>query len=146
MPEEDKTQSHPLVEFVQAATERRGDSGDKGGSSLVTYLVLAGMAVLGFSIMGWMLVRARRKAALMAARLRLLEEEKIRAEEDAKLADNEESRFVASVRINAATDEIKELKDHLEGLVEQNRIRSEALASITDWDSLVVVDKRAKGD
>ena len=130
------------MEFVQAATERKNDSGDKGGSSLVTYLVLIGVAVLGFSIMGWMLVRARRKAALLAARLRLLEEEKIQAEEDAKLADNEERRLIASVRINAATDEIRELKEHLEGLVEENLVRSGTLVAITDWDDLVVIDKR----
>ncbi len=141
MPEEE-TKPHPLVEFVQAAAERRDESGDQGGSSLVTYLVLIGVAVLGFSIMGWMLVRARRKAALLAARLRLLEEEKIQAEEDAKLADNEERRLIASVRINAATDEIRELKEHLEGLVEENLVRSGTLVAITDWDDLVVIDKR----
>lgn len=142
---EETEKSHLLVDLVKAATERKGSSGDgapSSGSSLVVYLILAGIAVLGFSIMGFLLVRARRKAAKLAYELRKKEEEQKQAVENAQLEKNAEKREASNEKARKLQGEIDGLKKNLEDQKVVAASRAQALSDATTWDDLVIVDKK----
>lgn len=132
-----------LVDLVKVATEKKKDpAGSSGSSSLVIYLIVTAIAVLGFSILGWFLVRARREAARLAYELRKKEEEQKRAAEDHKLAKNGQERNEAHKKVKLLQGEIDELKKKLEAQKAAHAERTKTLEKITSWDDLVVVDQR----
>jgi len=143
--EKDTTAEKPslLVDLVKVATEKKKDSeGSSGSSSLVVYLIVTALAVIGFSILGWLLVRARREAARLAYELRKKEEEQKRAAEDHKLAQNAADRNEAHKKVKALEEEILGLKKKLEEQKAAQAERTKELEAITSWDDLVIVDKR----
>jgi len=140
--EEKAEKPNLLVDLVKAATEKKESSGSKSGSSFVVYLIIVGVAVLGFSIMGLLLVSARRKAAKLAYELRKKEEEQKRAAEDHKLAKSGEERNAAHKKVKALEGDIQGLKEELQSTQEVAKKRRTAIEQATSWDDLVVVDKR----
>jgi uncharacterized protein HemX len=143
MPDKEKVKetekSHLLVDLVKAATERKGSSSGgspPSGSSLVVYLILTAIAVIGFSVLGWLLVRARREAAKLAYELRKKEEEQKRVAEDHKLAKTAEERKKAHSRVHALEAQIKVLREKLEAQKAAHAERTKSLEAVTSWEEL----------
>lgn len=130
-----------LVDKI-AGTPAPQEGKSSSGAFLPVALIIAGVVVIGFSILGIMLVMARRKAAKLAAQVRKLEEEKAQAAENEKLAENDEARQAAVVKTGELQSKIDGLEAQLVALAEQNKARAAELAKITDWDDLVIVDRR----
>lgn len=137
-PVEKKTPPHPLVAIVDrvVGTKVGSSSSSGGGSSIVVYVVLIGVAVLGFAIVGWLLVRSRRRAAQLAYELRKKEEEQKRVAEDHKLAKNAKARSVAHKKVKQLEAGIQGLKKKLEDQKKRQAIRAKALEDATSWKDL----------
>jgi len=142
MPDKEEEKTSLLVNLVKTATERKDSEGSSGSSSFVVYLIITAMAVIGFSILGWLLVRSRREAARLAYELRKKEEEQKRAAEEHKLAKNGTERNEAHKKVKKLEGEIQELKKKLDAQKVAHDDRVKSLEEITTWDDLVVVDRR----
>ena len=140
MPEEQ--QEKPQSDVLMGLIDKVAGKEESKHSSLPVATVIAGVVILIFAIMGFMLMRARRKAAKLASELRLKEEEQKQNLEDRKKADNAIERNRAHKKIHKVAAEILEIKTKLQDLAKANEGRRKALAEVTDWDDLVVVDKR----
>lgn len=121
-----------------------GSGDQKSGTSLPTTLILLGVAVVIFSIMGVVLVLSRRKVARLASQMRKLEEEKFQVEESIKLELLGSKRSEMQARINKLDLDTRDLQGQIDGLGERNRHALEDIAKIADWDDFVVIDKRDK--
>jgi hypothetical protein len=115
----------------------------KGAASWPATLILVGLLVLFVSILGIQLALSKRKAAKLAAEVRQLEEEKTRLQEEAKLISNEEIRTAAYEAVRGYTQEILDLKARLALREKRHVDAAKGLQSITSWDDIVVVGRRA---
>lgn len=111
-------------------------------SSFPIALIIAGIAVIGFAILGFLLMQAKRKAAKLASELRKKEEEHAQAQEAVVLAQSAEDRKVATAKADALKDEIDNLHGQMTALEDANKERRKTISELTNWDDLVVVDKR----
>jgi len=138
-PAEKTEQPHPLVVLVDKVvgtkTESSSSSGG-GSSSIVVYILLIGVAVIGISIVGWLLVRARRRAAQLAYELRKKEEEQKRAAEEHKLAENAKARNDAHKKVKKLDGDIQKLKKKLVTEKALQETRAKALQDATSWKDL----------
>lgn len=147
MPEQKQTKEEEagpvdlLTKLIDKATTAGGEGSQMSSSSTPVYLIIAGIVMLGFSIMGFMLVRARRKAAKLASDLRKAEEDKVRYEEDSKLADNSTYRLEAANRAAMSMIRINSLKKELDELEKDRDKRAQSLKKVTNWDDLIVIKK-----
>ena len=133
----EKEKSNLLVDLVKAASEKKDSGGSSSGSSsFVLYLIITAIAVIGFSVLGWLLVRARREAAKLAYELRKKEEEQKRVAEDHKLAKSAEERKLAHTKVHALEAQIKGLKEKLEVQKAAHAERTKSLEAITSWEEL----------
>jgi hypothetical protein len=128
-----------LLDLVGKAA---GKGGDSKGSSLPVYVIITGFVCILFAIVGFLAVRAKRRAAQLEYELRKKEEEQKRLVEHAKLEQNAETRAEAESKIDELTVGIGELKEQLEVVGNAAAERTKALAQATSWDDLVIVDKR----
>jgi uncharacterized protein HemX len=140
MPDESKEtpKENPLSGMITKVAGKE----DTERSSFPVAFVIAAIAALGFAVMGFLLMRARRKAAILASKLRKAEEAKVQAVENRKLAKNKEDRKKASETALLLGKEINKLEDELKALDESSTERRESLAELTKWDDFVVVDRR----
>lgn len=114
------------------------------GVALPIALILLGLVIVGFAVLGIMLVMSRRKAAQLASQVRQLEEGKLKAKEEGQFAINDKEREDAKANIAAMQTKIEGLTAELQSLQVTNKERVDALAKITNWDDLVVVDRRGE--
>lgn len=114
----------------------------EGGASMPVTLVLVGILVIVVSVMGIRLAFAKRKAAELAVKLSRAEEEKARAQENEKLAENSTARQSAREEVAALNVEIGCLKNKMAIRHHGHEEDVKKLRSITSWDDLVVEDKR----
>lgn len=128
-----------LLDLVDKAA---GKAEDSKGSSLPLYLIVTAVVVICFAIVGWMAVRAKRRAAQLEYDLRKKEEEQKRAVEQAQLAQNADERALAEAKVDGLTEDIQRLKGELELNEVAAAERAKTLAQAASWDDLVVVDKR----
>lgn len=134
-PDEDRPQNpSPLAGWVKAATE--GKTGRKGSSSLVKYLVVTGVVMAGFAFFGWMLVRARRKAARLSYDLRKKKEEQKRIVEEYLFSEGEVRSEEAKARVRKLDEEIKGLKEKLETQRKLGAERARTIEEATSWKDL----------
>jgi uncharacterized protein HemX len=119
---------------VKTATEGKTDR--KGSSSLVVYLVVTGAVMAGFAFLGWMLVRARRKAARLSFELRKKKEEQKRVVEEYLFSEGKVGSEEAKARVRALEGEIKELKEKLEVQKEIGAEKARAIEEATSWKDL----------
>jgi uncharacterized protein HemX len=141
--EETRSSLLNLVDKI-AGTPAPPEGKSSSGAFLPVALIVLGAVVIGFSVLGIMLVLARRKAARLAAQVRKLEEEKAQSSENEKLAENAEARQVAVTATGELQAHIDELEGQLAVLSKQNKVRAAELAKISDWDDFVIVDRRAQ--
>jgi len=141
MPDSDGAHKSNLWSMVDKIV---GTGDGKSGTSLPATLILLGVVVVIFSIMGVTLVLSRRRAARLAAQLRRAEEDKVQAEEQVRLNHNNEQRYAHQAKINGLDLRIRDIKDQIGGLDERNRNTLGDIAKITDWNDFIVVDKRDK--
>ena len=135
--EEVKEEPHLLVALVQqATTTKKEGTSSRGSSNIVVYLLVLGAVVIGFSIMGWLLVRAKRRAAELAYELRKKEEEQKRVAEDHKLAKNNAARDAVHKQVHQLEGQIQELKEKLGVQRELAATRAKAVADATSWEDL----------
>jgi uncharacterized protein HemX len=127
-----------LLALANKAARAAEEEGPKG-SSFPTYLLLAGLVVLGFAIMGWMAVRASRKAAQLEYKLRLQEEDKKRAQEAATLNKNAVRREDAEVVAQNLEASIQALQGELAAIKDEAAERARVLASAASWGDISVV-------
>jgi uncharacterized protein HemX len=137
----DKEEKKPALRGVVAAAT--GNQETKQASFPVA-VILMGIAILGFAVMGFLLMRAKRKAARLAAELRRKEEEQLQAAEELKLAKNAEARDAAIKKAEKAEAEAVELRKQFDDLKKSNEARKKAISELSDWDDLVIVDKRGE--
>jgi hypothetical protein len=108
--------------------------------------VLSIISVAFFSIIAAVVciqaLMARRKAAVLDGKLRKLEEEKVRAVEDKKLAKSAEDRARAQVAIAAKQREISDLKDRILERKKAHDSFVQKLAEVVSWDAVKVEDAR----
>lgn len=128
-----------LLDLVDKAA---GKAEDSKGSSLPIYLIITAAVVICFAIVGWMAVRAKRRAAQLEYELRKKEEEQKRAVEQAQLTQNADERVLAEAKIDCLIEDIEKLKGELELNEAAASERAKALAQAASWDDLVIVDKR----
>lgn len=132
----------PSQQLLVLMDKASGKVEDSKGSSLPVYIVLVGIIVILFAVMGLLIVHSRRKAARLAYKLRQKEEELVRKSEDAKLKQHASDREKAKRRAAQLEAEIEELKEKLKASKELAAKRAETLSQAADWDDLLVVDKR----
>lgn len=123
---------HPLAGLVKKAAERE----EGQTSSLATYLVLIGLVVAGFAVMGFLVARARRRAAKMAFKLRKAKEEQRRALEESRLSDNAERREAAHYEACHLYEEIDKLKKEIQRNKNVTAERVKAIQEATSWKEL----------
>ena len=140
MPDEGK-EAQSLVSGLLRSIEGVEDS---KGSSLPVAVFLMGLVVLAISYFGWQLVRARRRSAKLARDLRKAQESQRQAAEDHKLANNNAARNVAHKKVKRLEAGITELKKKIGVSNAAQQKQAKALADVTRWDDLVVVDKRGE--
>lgn len=134
-----------LVKLVETVSGSSKEEKSSTGVALPIALILLGLVVVGFAVLGIMLVMARRKAAALAAQVRKLEEDKLQAIEEIKLAENEKARFDSGLKVDELKGQIEKLRSQLDQLQTENKARAETLSKITNWDDLIVVDRRGNG-
>jgi uncharacterized protein HemX len=142
MPDEAEKTQEEVKNLLSGMVEKVAGKEETQRSSFLAALIITGIAVIGFAIMGFLLMRARRKAALLASKLRLKKEEQAQAAENHKLAENGKARNEAHKKVKSLETEIQGLKDQMKALEEMNKERKATLSELTDWDDLVVIDKR----
>lgn len=128
-----------LLNLVDKAA---GKGGDSKGASFPVYVVLTGVVCLLFALVGFMAVRAKRRAAQLEYDLRKKDEEQKRLAEQLLLEQNDTKRAEAEDQVTKLTDDIQGLKKELEVVGSAAADRSKALAQAASWDDLVLVDKR----
>lgn len=131
--------THPLHDIMDAVTGRAKES--EKASWPVTLFLLAGL-VIAISFLGIKLAMAKRKAAELAIKMRRAEEEKARAEEDAKLKENKDEQKEAWTRVRERSKEILSLKAQMIVRMKKHEQAVKDLQAITSWDDFVVVDDR----
>ena len=115
-------------------------SGTDKRSSFPVALIIAAVVVIGFGVMIFFLMRARRKAAALASKLRLKEEEKVQLKENLAIAKTKDEIEVTKVNIEALEEEIWNTTVAIKKLDKKNKSRRKAIAAIADWDDIVLVD------
>ena len=128
-----------LLDLVDKAV---GKGEASKGSSLPVYVIITGLVVILFAVVGFMAVRAKRRAAQLEYELRKKEEEQKRLAEQAQLEQDATKRAAAEDEIDTLTVDIQGLKEKLEANELAAQERAKALAQATSWDDLVIVDKR----
>ena len=124
--------AHPLSGLLEKVT------GKEERQSSPMAFILAAIAAIGLAVVGFLLMRARRKAAILAQKLRITEEGLVQVQEARKLAENNTEREVASTIAFTLEGEIQELQEALRSLEDANLSRRKAIAGLSDWDDLVV--------
>jgi uncharacterized protein HemX len=130
-----------LLELSNKASGKSEDA--SSGSSFPVYIILTGLVMLGFAIMGWLAVRAKRQAAQLEYELRKKEEELARSREQVKLDQDAEIRKTAEGKVAGLTSSIQELKEKLQVIEVDAADRARALAKATSWNDLVVTGGRS---
>lgn len=141
-PVEETPKGSTLSNLVESIAGSPKEEKSSTGTSFPVAIILIGVVVLIVSVLGIMLVLARRKAARLAAQVRKLEEEKLQLKENQLLEENEEKRAKGEAIIKATEEKIAKTEEALEEVNALGRARAESLASVTTWDDLTVVDKR----
>lgn len=131
-----------LVDLSNKAAGKVEETKPTSASSFPVYLILIGIVVIAFAVMGWLIVRARRQAAQLSYELRKKEEEQKRLVEDAKKVQNETARQEAESKIATLNASIEELKKKLSESEAAAAERAKALTQATTWNDITVVDKR----
>lgn len=141
-PEDQKAESGGigslLLDLADKAAKNTGKE-DQKGSSFPVYIIMASIVVIGFAIMGWLAVRAKRKAAQLEYKLRLQEEEHKRAAEALKTTQDAATRAEAESKVSSLSGSIKDLKEKLASNEAESKERARVLATASGWDDLVVV-------
>lgn len=127
-----------LVNLTETAA---GKSGAKG-IAFPVYLILAAIIALGIAILGFLLVRARRKAAILEFQLKEKEEEIKDLVDRQKLEQNEQVRKDAEGQVIVLTAGVAELKKAVAASEDEAVKRTEVFAKLVSWNDVVVVDKR----
>jgi len=130
---------HVLVDLVRVATEQ--EKSERGrpappSSTFSAYVIFVGVAALGFAIMGFLLVRARRKAAKLAYELRKNTEERCRVLEDLHLSESLEKREAAQERSQQLEEEIEGLKKEIKRHKAAANERVKAVMEAASWEDL----------
>lgn len=128
--------------LLDLADKASGKAEGSKGSSLPAYIVFTGLVVICFAIVGFLAMRAKRRAAQLEYELRQKVEAQKRLEEVARLEENEAKRTVATKLVHEAIEQVEGLKKELAAHEAASAERVKALAQATSWDDLVVVDKR----
>lgn len=128
-----------LLELADKAARRVEDS---KGSSFPVYIILTGLVMFGFAIMGWLAVRARRRSAQLEYELRKKKEEQEQAAERAALVINADMRSSAESRVQVLSSEVRQLQLKIDENRNKAADRAKALAQASSWADLVIVDKR----
>jgi hypothetical protein len=128
-----------LLSLADKAAKKTTKEGSKG-SSFVVYIILTAVISLGFALLGWKAVRAKRKSAQLEYELRVQEEEKIRLAEDAKLSKNATDRDAAIKTVGSLSIDIAGIKDKLETNEAKAKERAILLAKVAGWEELTVVN------
>jgi len=142
VPEEKKEESPGG--FLKGLLDKVGGSEPEQRASAPVALVIALVAITIIGVLGFFLLRARRKAAQLRSKMRRMEEEQAQEKENAKLAKNAEYRKAAENRVQDLQASIDRTSEELQQLSELNAGRKETLRDLTDWDDLVLVDKRGE--
>lgn len=144
MPEDPKEPESGGLEklLLDLADKAAGKAEDSKGSSLPVYLIFAGLAVVCFAILGFLAVRAKRKAAQLEYELRLKAEEQKRAVEQALLEQDAARRDEAVKQAHELAEDVERLKKEVAANEEAAAARTRALALATSWNDLVIIDKR----
>ena len=128
-----------LLDLVDKAA---GKTEGSKGSSLPVYLIITGLVVICFAIVGFVAVRAKRRAAQLEYELRKKQEEQKRAAEQVKLDADATKRAEAEKSVASLETYIQGLKEELKATEDASVARTKALAAATSWDDLVIVDRR----
>lgn len=140
MPEDkDKSEKNIISDLMNQIA---GTGEDKKSSSFPVTMVLVGILVLVLAVFGIRMAMAKRKAAKLAYKIRKIEEEKERARENEKLAENSTARMTAKEEVKALGKEILQLKANMAMRMSDHKAEVEKLQAVTSWDDIVVVDAR----
>jgi len=137
------TEDDPVAvesELKQLMDKVAGAKGDQ--SSWPATVALLAVFVIVLAVLGIKLALTKRKAAQLASDLRRAQEEKIAAEENAKLAANEMMRKDAEEMIKDAQARAETLNNELDAHKVTHDEYVKQLQSISSWEELVVVDGR----
>jgi hypothetical protein len=128
--------------LLDLADKAAGKAEDSKGSSLPIYVIFAGLAVVCFAILGFLAVRAKRKAAQLEYELRLKVEEQKRAVEQVLLEQDVAKRNEAAGKAQELVVDVERLKKEVAANEAAAAARTKALAQATSWNDLVIIDKR----
>jgi uncharacterized protein YxeA len=139
----DKTEEKSEKNLLSDLMNQIAGSGEDGKSpSFPVTMVLIGIMVLVLAVVGIKMAFAKRRAAELAYKIRKAEEEKAQAEEDVKLGENSEARYVANEEVKARQREILNLKAKMALRTAAHKNEVKKLESVTSWDDIEVVDAR----
>jgi len=130
-----------LLSLADKAAKKTAEEGSKG-SSFVVYIVITAVISIGFALLGWRAVMAKRKSAQLEYELRVQEEEKARLAEDAELAKNKVDRESAMKAVSSLSVDIANIKDRLAANEAEMKERARLLAKVAGWKELTVVNGR----
>lgn len=128
--------------LLNLADKASGRAEGSKGSSFPAYIVFSILAVICFSVLGFLAVRAKRRVAQLEYEIRQKNEEQKRMEEKAKLEADRDKRNAAILLAHDLAEGIDGLKKELAAHEASSAARAKALAKATSWDDLVIVDKR----
>jgi len=128
--------------LLDLADKAAGKAEDSKGSSFPVYIIFTCLAVVCFAVVGFLAIRARRRAAQLEYELRVKIEEQKRAVEQVLLEQNATKRDVAAKQAHELTEDVERLKKEVSANEEASSKRAKTLAEATSWGDLVVIDKR----
>lgn len=117
-----------------------GTGADKASWPATVFLL--SLFVLILSFLGIKLALAKRKAAELAAQLRLQQEVAKAAKEDEKMAHNAEEREYAQGVIKETNETIVALQDEIYQRKIEHDDYVRELESVSSWDDIIVVDSK----
>lgn len=123
-----------LVELVKVATE--GSGRRKGSSSWVVYLIVSAIVVAAFTILGWNLVRTRRKVAKLSYELRRNKEEQKSIAQEYLFSKGKLSKEVARAKVIALEEGAQKLRKKLVVLDKRHKDRLRAVDEAMSWKDL----------
>jgi uncharacterized protein HemX len=134
---------HKAARLRELANKAAGstDGGRAASSFLPTLLIIAALIVTVVVVCVKILF-SRRKVERMMSKMRLADEEKIQALEDEELAECEEARQAAQLKIQAIEEEVEDLKEQIQERRWKHAEFVNELHAVVNWDDLKVIDAR----
>lgn len=108
-------------------------------TSALPIIIFVCILVISVSVLGLRAVLAKRSAAQAMRKLKEVDDARLRALSDAKMAINDESRQLAEKRLEVLDVQLSTIARSLSSGRENHQKYVQSLQSITDWGDVMVV-------